>query len=102
LSLGNNSGLLDVVIWDNITFGDVGINEVLGDLEGILGPDVHVCVGGDRFDEWIFGHEVVSNFTIGGPVGIREWKDWISNEFVDDGVPKGVEVLDTILFDEWE
>ena len=50
-----------------------GINEVLGDLEGILGPDVHVCVGGDRFDEWIFGHEVVSNFTIGGPVGIREW-----------------------------
>lgn len=102
LSLGNGLSLLDVIGWDSFTFSEVGINEVLGDLERVLGPVVDVGVGGNRLFKWVFGHEVLGNFTVGVPVGIRVWKDWISSEFIDDGVPKGVEVLDTILGGEWE
>lgn len=87
LSLGHSSGILNVLLAWHLVLLDGWIHRALGVLEGFLGPDLDVQLGGLSFSDVILLHKHFSCVVNLSPASFVEWKVSISSELVANGIP---------------
>lgn len=97
LSLGDDLGLVEILLGKGVVRRDVWVNDVLGDQEGLVGPLDGVEVVGVLVRDLVLLLQGLSKSGEFIPFAVSEWKFGKAGEFVDHGVPDGVQVGGSLL-----